>query len=110
MATDNFQPLINSINEGKVATIAVEFMEKHLQQLHDAVDTRIYLKMSSGKKIEYEEMAMAFAEKNAYKNLIKAMKQTTRKGVSAGTQFAELTKEKDNGRKARRVVSAYRGV
>lgn len=108
---ENFQPLINNINKGKVANVAIEFMQTQLDSLIDSVDSAMFSKMDSGKKITYEELAMAFAEKHAYKKLIRAMKQTSRKGVSAGEKYAKQIKEKENGRvRANKTVSGYRTV
>ena len=111
MATqDNFDPLIKSINDGKVSRAAIEFMEGELNKLSEQVDSAIFIKMNAGDKLSYEDMVMAFAQKNAYKNLLKSMRQTSRKGESAGTKFKKITEEKDNGRNARGSVSTYRTI
>ena len=111
MATnDNFDPLIKSINDGKVSRVAVEFIEGELIKLSEQVDSAIFIKMNSGDKLSYEELAMAFAQKHAYKNLLKSMRQTSRKGESAGTKFKKITEEKEDGRNAKRTFSTYRGT
>lgn len=110
MAEDKFQPLINSINEGKVANVALEFMDKELSRLHDAVDSSIFAKMNAGTKVSYEELTMAFAEKHAYKSLMKAMRQASRKGESAGGSYKKLTQEKEDGRDPGRIVPRYRVI
>ncbi len=96
---DKFQPLITSIDEGKIARVALEFIQNELSRLYDQVDSKIFKKIKDGEEISYEEMVLAFSEKYSYKCLMKAMRQSSRKGESSGNKFKKLTEGGENGKR-----------
>lgn len=109
MGQDKFEPLLNNINEGRVAQASLDFLASYLEKVSASVDVNIYRKMKSG-DLDSDDLLMAYAEKYAYHNLMNTLKQSVRKGQTAGAEYKKLTEEKPNGRGPSKSVSPYRGV